>query len=291
VGRRIAGVWNMPAKLQVCLAGAALVAGPAADQSLASITDYSRDLAYALYRKGAGLDSVHLRTVVDPHGSQLLISVRDLRRLIDLGVTETKETFSGLGIPLEKLRLERQAEDARDVLASSPVFDAAKLDVLDRTVASVDEGLGGGDFDLPSQIAAVLDAMCAAGFDRAVFALVNEARTFVRGRVGTGAGAAELRDRFQFPLAHAEGPILAALVRRTDVLVDRARDDRYDASGLVTEFKPAAFALFPLVTDRRAIGCVYADRAKPSPGLNAARPSIGRARDTIAKALRKKSTR
>ena len=289
VGRRLAEAWNMPSKVRLCLHGPGTPPGSPIDRSLASITDYTYDLTDALYRKGAGIDTVHLRCVAHPDGSQALVSVRDLRRIADSGVAETRETFSQLGIPVDRLLLERQAEGARSILDASPVFDAAKLDVLDQAIARAKHALDRGGFELSAVIAALLDSVEAAGFDRVVFGLVNETRTLVRGRLTSRGSAGDLRTQFQFPLEHAEGPILAALVRRTDVLVDRARDDRYDGSALVNALRPGAFALFPIVKERRAVGCLYADRQKASPGLNAARPSLGRARDVIAFALQNSS--
>ena len=96
-------------------------------------------------------------------------------------------------------------------------------------------------------------------------------------------------EHFQFPVEHAEGPFVAALKRRTDVLVDSLRDDRYDGSALVATFKPSAFALFPIVVDGKAADCLYAGRLNPAPDLESMRYSLARVRDTMRAAIRRKA--
>ena len=286
VGSRVAACWNMPSKVRMCLDGSGAAAGSALDRCLASITDYGHELTHTLYRKGAALDSIHLRTVVDSGGRAALVSVRDLYRIVDSAVAETRETFSSLRIPTEMLRLERQAERARHILESVPVFDPAGLEGLDRAIRAASATLRRNDFELTPFISALLDALHAAGFDRVVFGLINENHTFIRGRLASGRSVEGVLDRFQFSMDHAEGPILA-LQRKNDLFVDRRRDDRYDKSTLVQTLEPGAFALFPIVIDRKAAGCLYADLAGGAPGFEAVRPGLGRARDVIAVAIQK----
>jgi hypothetical protein len=217
--------------------------------------------------------------------------MRDLRRIVEGAAGEIKESFASLNIPVERLLLEQQAESASGVLASVPIFDAASLDALSQAVANAKRSLERKNFDLSMLIKDLLDALRAAGFERAVFGLVNDKHTSVRGRIASAARLDEILDRFQFPIDHAQGPILAALGRKTDLLVDRARDDRYDASTLVTTLKPDAFALLPIVTGTVVAGCLYADRKGAAKGLDAVRVPLGRVRDVIAEAIRQKAAR
>ena len=287
VGLRVAARWNMPARVRRSLAGADAPLASAVDRSVASIADYARDLTHALYREGAGIDSIHLRCVADTFGKQTLVSVRDLHRIVDSAVVETRETFAALGVPTAQLQLDQQAQRARSILESMQVFDAAGLLALDQTVDSALRKLRQPDFELTSLVAGLLDALVAAGFERALFGLVNEDHTIVRGRLASGNAVDDLLNRFQFPIDNAEGPIRAALSRRTDVLVDRKRDDRYDVSALVDAIQPSAFALFPIIIDSQPAGCLYADRRAASPGLDLVRPSLARVRDAMATAIRK----
>ena len=91
-------------------------------------------------------------------------------------------------------------------------------------------------------------------------------------------------DRFYFPMDGADGPIRAALLRKEDLYVDRARDGRYDRSALVTAFNPGGFVLLPIVVERKTIACLYADlrgslhqlsrrSPRPRPRTRPSRPS------------------
>jgi hypothetical protein len=138
-------------------------------------------------------------------------------------------------------------------------------------------------------ISGLLDALCAAGFDRAVFGLLNDEHTSIRGRLASGGVVENVLRRFDFPVDRLDGPIRAALQYRSDVLIDCSRDGRYDRSALVTAMEPAAFALFPIVVDHKPVGCLYADRQSAAPDLPTARLPLSRVRDTMAAAIKARS--
>ncbi|MGA2135508.1 MAG: HDOD domain-containing protein [Bryobacteraceae bacterium] len=289
VGLRVAGGWNMPAKVYVCLRGLGGLIGSAEDRSLASITDYARDLTHALYRDGADADGARLPWIVDIRGRRALIAPGEVRRAAEAAVKETEATFAALGIPSRQLRLERQAERARQLRGAPPAFDAAGLEALERAVEDAGRALDRDDFELTSVIGGLLDAVHGAGFDRAVFGLLNDEQTAIRGRLASGGMGDSVLQRFDFPTDQLDGPIRAALQRQVDVLIDCARDGRYDRSTLVTALGPSAFALFPVVVDTKPVGCLYADRQSAAPDLDAARAPLERVRDTVASAIRKRS--
>lgn len=289
VGKLVAEAWNMPSKVTSCISGSPATTAPAMERSLVSIVDFAHNTTHALYRKGDPIETVHLRYVTDTGGVQRLVSVRDLTRIVDNAASETRDTLLKLGIPKDRLLLEQQAEHAQQILESMPAFSPSGLAALNQAIETARSGLARDEFELTALIAALLDAVCAAGFDSAVLGLLNDTHTTVRGRLASGRCADDILSRFYFPVDHAEGPIRAALVRKTDILVDRALDDRYDSSTLVTTFGPVAFGLFPIVSDGRAVGCLYADRGSASPGLNLVRSPLGRVRDVIGAAIRKKA--
>lgn len=286
VGLRVATGWNMPAKIYVCLRGLGGLVGSPMDRCLASIADYARDLTHALYRDGAAIDGVRQPWVVDPRGRRALVQGDNLRRLVDSALMDTRETFAALAIPTDGLRLDRQAERARDLLASLPVFDAAGLD---QAAENASHALRDGEFELTAVISGLLDALCVSGFDRAVFGLLNDEHTSIRGRLAGGESVDDVLSRFDFSVDRLDGPIRSALQHKNDVLIDCARDGRYDQSALVTAMAPAAFALFPIVVDHKPVGCLYADRQNAAPDLETARLPLGRVRDAMAAAIRKKS--
>jgi hypothetical protein len=279
VGMRVATGWNMPAQVRRSMQASA-VAGSPLDRSLASITNYGHNLTHAVYRKGAGINAVHLDTVLHPSGQRGLLAVRDLARIVDSAEAETSPTFSSLRISPQTLRLSHQAQRARIILECVPVFGAGGRTHLDQAIQKAAGVLNTLDFDLTTFISALLDAVCTAGFDHVVFGLVNESRTIIAGRLASGEMADGWLLRFQFPLE---------ALRREDIWIDRARDGRYDASPIVTAFNPGGFALLPIVVDRKTVACLYADLQGSLHRLDAARPAVGRVRDLIAQALRKQS--
>jgi len=289
VGAGVAEAWNLPPNLLRCLRRPDAATGSLRERSLASITDYAHELTHALYRQGCGIDSVHLRCVDDPEGRRVLVSLRDLCRIVDRARGETRDIFAALEIPSERLLLENQAERARAILAKARLFDAAGLKALEDAAESAGRTLRRGEFDLNTLIGSLLEAILAAGFDRAIFGLVSEDHTTIRGRLGSAGISDDLLRRFDFRLDLVEGPILSALQRKNDLLVDRARDPRYDGSDLVRIFAPAAFVLLPVIVDNRTAGCIYADRADAAPGLDSTLYPLARVRDVIASALRRRA--
>jgi hypothetical protein len=279
----------LPPSLIRCVGGSAQATGSLRERSLASITDYARDLTHALYRDGQGIESLHLRCLDDMEGRRVLVSVRDLSRIVDSARGEARSTFAALEIPTDGLRLEHQAERARTILAAARAFDADGIHALETAAESAGRTLRRGDFDLNAVIGGLLEGILAAGFDRAIFGLVSEDHTSIRGRLAGAGVSEELLQRFDFRMDHGDGPILAALQRKNDLLIDRARDGRYDNSDLVCTFAPAAFALMPVIVDGQSAGCIYADRRDSVPGLETMLHPLGRLRDVIATALRKRA--
>jgi hypothetical protein len=288
VGLRVATGWNMPAPVRLSMQ-TSQVAGSLIDRSLASITNYGHNLTRALYRKGVAVDKVQLETVLGPAGQPTLLSMRDLGRIAESAVLETRETFSSLQVSTETMRLSKQAERARIILESVPIFGDARL-TLDRAIQRAAGILNQTDLDLASFISTLLDAVCAAGFVRVVFGLMNENLRLIAGRLASGESGEDLLNRFRFPTDGAAGPILAAIKRREDIWVDRARDGRYDGSPLITAFNPGGFALLPIVIQRKTVACIYADLPGSLHRLDAVRPAIGRVRDLIAQAICKQAS-
>lgn len=288
VGMRIASVWNMPNQVRLSMDSSAAPTGSAWDRCLSSIANYGHELTRALYRKGAAIDSVHLQTVLDPEGQPALVSVRDLSRIVDCALIETQETFAALRIPTDTLQLAKQAERAKQILDSVPVFDHASLNSLHHALQRSSRVLD-QDFELAPFITGVLEDVRAIGFEHVVFGLMNENLTRIRGRLATGDNSDDILSRFQFPVDGSEGPMRAAILRKEDIFVNRERDSRYDSSALVATFEPGAFGLLPIVVDRKAAGCLYADLSRTPAEFDAVRPALSRARDVIATAIRKKA--
>lgn len=283
---RVATGWNIPAQVRLSMQSSVAV-GSALDRSLASIANFGHNLTRVLYRKGASVNSMLGETVLDATGRPLLLSERDLGRIINSAAVETSQAFAALDLSTASLRFSKQAERAHAILESSPALTAG-FSALDRAVQQSAAVLTQASVEIPAFISTLLDALCASGFDRAIFGLMNQSLTSIAGRLASGESADNPLDRFYFPMDGADGPIRTALLRKEDLYVDRARDGRYDRSALVTTFNPGGFVLLPIVVERKTIACLYADLRGSLHQLNAVRPALGRVRDLIAQALTRK---
>jgi len=171
-----------------------------------------------------------------------------------------------------------------------PGAEEPSPNTLDDAIQCAIRALDQDDFELTPFIAALLEDVRAAGFERVVFGFMNENFTCMRGRLASGDAVDEILHRFQFSLDGVPGPLIRALLRKEDIFIDRARGDhRYDSSALVTAFDPGLFALFPIVIESKTAGCLYADIRQAHPGLDQLRPALARVRDIIASAIRKKA--
>jgi HD-like signal output (HDOD) protein len=261
LSRRLAVAWNLPDLVRVAL-DERLSASSADERCLASVTAYAHELTTALYRRGAPFETVHLRTVTDATGCALLIAQRDLRCAVDCAVEDTRHTFSALQIPVAALSLERHAEQARKILelASSTSVDD-DVSELEAAVLNGVRQVETPGFDVTQVIQEGLDALTrSGGFERAVFALMSDDRTWVRGRLGSGECSEEITRQFRFSLLGTDPAIRASVDRGADLWIDRRVDSRYEGSLLVRAFDPSHFVLLPIIVDGVVAGLLYADR-------------------------------
>src|SRR5947209_16391541 len=164
------------------------------------------------------LDSVLRRTVASPKGGQFLMPQRDGREIIDTAVEEIHQTLTALRIPVAALRLEQQAEQARQVLENAApatiVCDTVGLDAAIRAAAA---SLDTTAFDAGSCIQNLLDSTTVSGaFERALFALMSEDGHSIRGRLASGPGSAALVESFQFSVDRSDAVLHAAIERKQD---------------------------------------------------------------------------
>jgi len=278
-GRRVAGGWNLPPAVGRCQSGMGRLAGSPEERCLASITEYARDLTHRLYREGAG--SVRPPALVDIEGRRVELPAGELDYVARCAIEESRHTFAALGISSPHLRLASQGGRAQEGQAPA-AFDPR---ALDRAAEYARHAPAPEDRGPTPVIQALLDALTGAGFEHAVFSLLNADHTFIRGRLSSGPDAEDVLNRFDFPADELGGPFHAALDYRADVLLDGSRDGRFQRSALVSAMRPAVFALFPIVADRKLVGCLYADRRSAATGLEAMRGPLGRVRDAMAAAI------
>lgn len=283
VASKLAAAWSLPGAVRTCFNGPETAASME-ERRLASAVSYGHELTSALYRKGARFESVHLRTVMDANGKQVLISQRDLRRIVDTAIGDTSHTLSALRIGVPALHVAQQAEQARAILVGGEEprvhCDLAAIDSGSRALAAYVREPG---FDITVSVSRALDLLTMhGGFERAVFGLVSEDRGRVRGRIASGGDAA--LESFDFAVAHSDPALQAVMFRRQDLWIKRRVDSRYDASAIVVAFGPSHFAMLPVVVDGVVAGLLYADRRELQTADDM-RSRIAGIRDVLAEAI------
>lgn len=180
-----------------------------------------------------------------------------------------------------------------DWVADSGRYDANTTDsaVEARTrlaLRALNDERKDGAFDAGRATRATLDAICGAGYRRALLALSSEDFSRVRGRVGAGAGHETAMNLFLVRVASVGGPLGVALVDRHELFVDMDSDEgkHMRRDRLLHDLDPKSFGLLPLVVEGKLIGCLYFDdpvaRVEATPAL---RDLIMELRDHLVAAL------
>ena len=73
-------------------------------------------------------------TIIDTHGRGTLIPLRDLQRFAGAALSETEKMPAALHIPVDRLRREREAEQAQTILEGTPRLDEARAGALDEAI-------------------------------------------------------------------------------------------------------------------------------------------------------------
>ncbi len=106
---------------------------------------------------------------------------------------------------------------------------------------------------------AALEAICGAGYRRALLALSTDDFARVRARLGAGeAYEGAMRD-FLVRLNTGTSSLATAINSRTEIFTDAADWPEMRRDGLLRVLAPKSFGLLPLVHDDRLLGCLYFD--------------------------------
>jgi HD-like signal output (HDOD) protein len=260
----LADSWNMPARLRLTMKGGRDV-GTAEERSLASVVNYGHEVTSALYRHAGRIEALPSRTLVAPDGSNRQIPKRQLRTIVNQGAEDTKHTFCSLHIAIGTLLLDKQVEQAREILAASePASVATDFAGLDSAIEAAAAHLESSAFEITDFIQKLLDEMANdCGFRRALFALLTEDRSAIRGRLGSGMHVEDTLRAFHFSLMRGDPVLSSVIERKQDLWINTRTDLRYAASRVVSLFDPAHFLLLPVAVDAIVAGAVYADRRAP----------------------------
>jgi len=149
----------------------------------------------------------------------------------------------------------------------------------------------GSPDDLGAITMMVMEAIYrGGGFDHVLFALLDETGR-LKGIIGFGESIDKLVKNFNFPVTGASGPVAAAVLKRTDVLVSGPRDKRFEGSRFCQIVGEPTWGLFPLVAGGTVVGCLYFDRREQKNLDSGAVAAIGALRDQLCRALTRSRTR
>ncbi|AAZ96053.1 Predicted signal transduction protein [Thiobacillus denitrificans ATCC 25259] len=113
----------------------------------------------------------------------------------------------------------------------------------------------------------ILEAMYTGmGFDHVVLCIKDGRRNAMCGKFGFGDGVQDLIRAFDFPLTAPADVFLVALQQNADILITDI-DDAKIATRIPAWYRARVaahtFALFPIIVRGKAVGLIYADRARP----------------------------
>ncbi|MEW8404149.1 MAG: HDOD domain-containing protein [Candidatus Thiodiazotropha taylori] len=141
-----------------------------------------------------------------------------------------------------------------------------------------------GDHSVSEIFNVVLETMYrAVGFKRVILALLNPKQGEMVGRLGFGDSADEFTKAFHFSTKYRVDVFHGAMKNAVDVYIADATEKKIQ--GDIPDWykkisKAGSFLIFPIVVNKRAVGLIYADHAKPH-GL-----AIDKKRLNLLKSLR-----
>ncbi|MET0001077.1 MAG: GAF domain-containing protein, partial [Candidatus Thiodiazotropha lotti] len=141
-----------------------------------------------------------------------------------------------------------------------------------------------GDHSVSEIFNVVLETMYrAVGFKRVILALLNPKQGEMVGRLGFGDSADDFTRAFHFSTKYRVDVFHGAMKNAVDVYIADATDKKIQ--GDIPDWykkisKAGSFLIFPIVVNKRAVGLIYADHAKPH-GL-----AIDKKRLNLLKSLR-----
>jgi HD-like signal output (HDOD) protein len=272
LGQAMARHWRMPEQVVHCMEAPEPAHRSGTDREadrLSALTAFSHALTTAVYRREPEGARARITLLIEDYLPTLELQRSQVERILDTALLDTKNTSSLLRVPLDHLRLSRQAEAAlagaaEAAAASGPELEelAHGADLLERLTHEVEALLEApGEFRLNDVLMMILEAVYRSGaFDRVLFCLVNPDHTHIQGRLALGEGADSLRDRFHFSIGPEGGPIGNALQSKQDLFVPRDTSAGHAEPQVLKQLEAASFGLLPVLVDRVLVGCLYFDR-------------------------------
>lgn len=299
LGQAMAARWQLPDRVGQCM----LPVDPtrlAADENdelaaLRAAASFSHALTTAVYRREPEGAAARVHLLIQDYSPVLGLREEDVNGVLEAGLRETKATFAALNIPVDELRLRKQAQAVLENLAAggldeppAELIDQAPggeefLHQISRDVESTIKA--SGDFDLHGVILMILEALYRGGpFDRVLFCLADPDHTVMLGRLALGQGAEDLRAKFRVPISVRGGLMGTALVRRQDLFVTAASS--FAENEALKSVGAVSLGVYPILVDGVLGGCLYFDRlsVRPAPPARTLE-MLARLRDLAARAI------
>ncbi len=299
LGRAAASYWKMPENVGQCMKAEEPkpLLGPQGEPGrLAAVTAFSHELTEAVHRREPVAQQGRLDHLLRKHGPRLGLSRSAIQEIADCAIDETKATFNLLKIPLDDLRLRRQAADALRLLDEAEEGESgggfgegeSGPALLRRLADEVEGALEAGTMDdLTRLVLMALEAIYrGVRARRVVFALVGSDHRTIRGRLGLGEDIDRYLNEFCFSLSIRSGPVAIAMLGRQPLLV---HDDRYWDTEFCHVTGAQSFGVLPLVVEGLAVGCLFFERDRNDPGPldDDVIEQLLRVRDAGAEAIRR----
>jgi HD-like signal output (HDOD) protein len=295
IGEAVIRYWGMPEQVAACQQSqSAIRASKASPESLmAAAVTLGHHITTAVYRMDPKEGADHLKACLREQSAWLPIARKEVEEILKIGLSDTQESFSAMGIQLDELRLEAQTRSTVQALAedgsaqSTGEADPSPPDgdTLERLAKDVCLLLDSpSEFELNALILKVLEAIHrGAGFERVIFAFLNEEGTSIEGRIGVGDNVDSLIEQFKFRMSLGGGPVSLALLLKHTVVGDTGGAE---ANKIGRLFGSSYLCLYPVVVARQVVGCIYGECRNPRPDLNSRDLSIlEELRDSLAAAI------
>jgi len=270
----VARFWGMPEKIASCTQYGSIMPGMLEADLFHEAVALGHQMTTAVYRTEPDQSASAMQRCLRQHRSVFHLTPEDVESILGNAIGETKESFAVMGVSIDDLRLQAQTRNALELAPEAGLAGTADGDgtaahetsILDRLAVQTCALLSSqSDCDLNTLILSTLETIYrGGGFDRVVFAFLNQDQTHIEGRIGLGEGASELVERFKYRVSVSGGPVSIALLCKRTCLIDAAKDPMSPIPGI---FGRQYVGLYPIVIGRKPVGCIYVDSALPRPDL------------------------
>lgn len=288
--------WRMPREIIGTMRGN--VAASVGDaRMLATVTRLSIELTNAIYRYDIAGTPGALNSILVQYARPLGLDEGIVRDVAEVALSDSKGTLDAVSASVDGMRLTAQIavathsfgeissraaaakqrgdtdDDATamgDLYGSADAGNAFDDDLHDEpqsreartrdALSAMRAASGDGDeLEVGRVSRATLEAICGAGYRRALLALSTDDFARVRARLGAGDGYESAMRDFLVRLNTGTSSLATAINERREVFADAEEWPGLRRDGLLRVLAPKSFGLLPLVLDDRLLGCLYFD--------------------------------